>query len=466
MPLKESLTAGECAPSRTRRSWRHELRMQLGLVVPVLLSQIALISLGMADTVMTGHAGSLDMPAVALGVSLWQPILLFGQGVIMAVTPAVAQLLGQGRPEEAGQILRQGLWLAILVSLPVMGLVFFLSYHLSFLGLEGELAGITGNYLRALLPGAPAWLLFVAFRSAMEGFSRVRPAMVASLAAVAVNIPGNWVFIFGKLGFPAMGGVGAGLASSITCWVMLAVIVCFAFHMPDFLRFLSVEERPKWKKMGRIARVGFPGALALLCEVSFFSLVAILLVPFGPVVVAGHQVALNFGSLVFIVPLSVGFAATIRIGVTTGEGRIESVRLAARTSLGIGAAFAIFTALITAVFRRQIAALYNPDPKIIFLADQLLILDAAYQILDALQTVGVAILRGYNDTKMIFAFTLVCYWFVGMPLGWLLGRTDFIMPKLGAAGFWVAFIVGVSFAAAVYLARIHVLEKHFTVHDL
>ncbi|MBO4311737.1 MAG: MATE family efflux transporter, partial [Desulfovibrionaceae bacterium] len=283
MPLRESPAEGACSLPAERGSWRHELRVQLGLVLPVLLSQIALMSLGMADTVMTGHAGPLDMPAVALGVSLWQPILLFGQGVVMAVTPAVAQLRGQGRLEDAGQVLRQGLWLAGLISLPVMGLVLFLSHHLSLLGIEGELAGITGSYLRALLPGAPAWLLFVAFRSAMEGFSRVRPAMAASLAAVAVNIPGNWIFIFGKCGFPAMGGVGAGLASSITCWVMLAVIAGFALHMPDFRRFLSAAEGPKWEAVGRIARVGFPGALALLCEVSFFSLVAILLVPFGPI---------------------------------------------------------------------------------------------------------------------------------------------------------------------------------------
>ncbi len=443
----------------TREDICKEFRSQIVLILPMLMAQIAQVSLGVADTIMTGRAGALDMAGVALSTSLWVPTLLFGQGVVLAVTPAVAQLRGQGDDTAIYQTLRQSIWLALGMSVLLLTVTGVLAGHLELFGLDEDLAYISRGYLHAVMCGGPAYLLFIALRCSMEGYSRVRPAMVASIAALVVNIPFNYLFIFGKFGFPRLGGIGAGVATAITYWAMLGVMIVFASRMSEFRTAFSRLELPRPAVLLRLFRVGLPGALALLCEVSMFALIALLLAPLGAIEVAGHQVALNFSTLIFIMPLSIGMASTIRVGLAIGKNSPHKIILATRVALGTALVVGVLSALLTFCLCRQVAMLYNPDPVIINLAASLLVLASCYQITDALQTTAIGILRGYNDTKAIFAVTFFCYWIISMPLGWTLGRTDWLVPAQGARGFWIAIIVGLSLAAVCYLTRIRVLEK-------
>lgn len=453
--------------STKRYAYLTEMRTQLSLAVPALLAQVAMISMGFVDMVMTGRVGPVDMAAVALAGSLWVPLVLFGQGLLMAVTPCVAQLRGAGAVQNSehlqgvGHVMRQGLWMALAIAVPLILVVYALSFHLPEMGVEGELGVMTGQYLRAIVWGAPAYLLFVALRCGMEGMALMRPAMFAGFMGLLINIPSNYVLIFGKLGLPALGGPGTGVATAIVYWAMFLTMVVYACRHSQLRVLLAPRawERPVLGTLRKLAGIGFPGALAMLCEVTLFAAVALLIAPLGAIQVAGHQVALNFSSLLFMVPLSIGTAATIRTGFALGRKSVEAVRVASRSSWLLACMAAVCTAGVTVLWRQQIAAVYNDDPVVLALASHLLIFAATYQFTDAIQVVSVGILRGYNDTRAILGVTLVSYWVFALPVGYTLGRTHLWGEPLGPQGFWTAFIVGVSIAAVLLFIRVLVLER-------
>ena len=437
--------------STKRRAYLTEMKTQLTLAVPALLAQIAMISMGFVDMVMTGRVGAVDMAAVALAGSLWVPLVLFGQGLLLAVTPCVAQLRGAGsmrsgeHMQGVGHVMRQGIWMALFISVPLILIVYLVSFHLADMGVEGALGLMTGQYLRAIIWGAPAYLLFVALRCGMEGMALMRPAMFAGF----------------MLGLPALGGPGTGVATAIVYWVMfltMVVYVCRHTYLRELMTW-RVWEVPVWATLKKLAGIGFPGALAMLFEVTLFAAVALLIAPLGAIQVAGHQVALNFSSLLFMVPLSIGTAATIRTGFALGRKSVEAVRVASRSSWLLACMAACFTALVTILWRHQIAAVYNNDPVVLGLASHLLLFAATYQITDAVQVVSVGILRGYNDTRAILCVTLISYWVFALPVGYTLGRTHLWGDPLGPQGFWTAFIVGVSIAAVLLVIRVRVLER-------
>ena len=447
-------------PSR----FRLELIEQIRLAFPVLLAQLAQMSLGVVDTIMTGQYGADDMAAVALAWAVWLPGLLFGTGMLVAVTPAVGQLRGAGlaSSENLRSVVRQGVWLAIFLSIPLCSGIYLLSFHLSMFGLDTKLASIGGGYLRSIIWGGPAFLIYVALRSALEGFAMVRPAMFASFLALAANIPCNYAFIFGRWGAPELGGVGAGVASAITCWVMLLPMLGYAFTEPHIKAALSAFELPNLPTLRKIAAVGFPNALATLSEVGMFSVVTLMVAPLGAIQVAGHQVALNFSSIVFILPLSIGMTATIRVSNAIGACDSQLVKTATRTALGLGLGCALITAALTVLLRYPIANIYNSNPEVISLAVVLLLIDATYQCTDAIQVVSVGILRGYNDTRAVFFVTFVCFWFLTLPLAWVLGRTNLLVPAMGPKGLWLALVIGLSLAAACYILRIRSQERRLS----
>lgn len=440
---------------------RKEIRIQAGLALPVFLAQIAQVSLGFIDTVMTGRVSPVDMSAVALASAMWMPVVLFGQGILIAATPVIAQLRGSKAGAETGEVLRQTLLLMVMLLVPLAVLFYVLSHLLEYMAVAPDLADITGRYMRAMIWGMPGYFLMVSLRCCMEGFARVRPAMVAGFAAVVVNVPFNYVFIFGKFGVPAMGGVGAGVASAITCWAMAGVMVWFAMRMPEFrsaLR-LSAWAGPRWQLVRRLVGIGLPGALALMFEVTMFNVVAVLIAPLGAIMVAGHQVAMNFSAVMFMLPLSLAIASTIRVGYGLGQNSPDMVRRSVRVSLFSGMSLAMGTACVTIVLREPIALMYNNDPTVVALAAGLLVLAGSYQCVDALQVISVGVLRGYNDTRAIFGITFVAYWGVALPLGYILGRTNLILPALGPQGFWIGFVVGLSVAAVTLLWRVRVLGR-------
>ena len=443
---------------------KQEARNLVFLAVPVFLGQIAQIAMSFVDTVVAGRAGAVDMAAVAVATSFWIPGTMFGQGLIMAITPLVAQSLGAGNRMESRHFLRQGLWLAAAISLLLMAVFLVISKTITLWGtMDALLAKKTSEYLFAVLWGVPALMLFVVQRCFLEGHGRTRPAMVAGFVGLALNVPLNIIFVFGKFGLPAMGAAGCGLATAILFWFMAASMMFFGRHTD---RAALAVEKPSPAILRRMVRIGLPGAFAMLNETAAFALIALIISPLGVTSVAGHQIAINVSAFVWMCPFSIGAASTIRIGTLLGAGDIAGARRVRLTALTITIAMACVLAVLIYLIRYPVAALYNDDAAVIQMASLLLICEVFYQFPDGVQTNTLCALRGWNDTQAIFCISFIAYWIISLPLGWVLCMTDILTSEpLGVLGFWIALIFGLSAAGLLYLIRIHKLE-HLSVEGM
>ena len=300
-----------------------EARLLLALAIPVILAQIAQTAMGFVDTVMAGGYSATDMAAVAIGTSIWLPAILFGHGLLLALTPVIAQLNGSGRRERIAHQVRQGFWLAGFVSVLIMLVLWNAGYIIrSMENIDPALADKAVGYLRALLWGAPGYLFFQVARNQCEGLAKTKPGMVMGFIGLLVNIPVNYIFIYGHFGMPELGGVGCGVATAAVYWVMFLAMVSYikrARSMRD-IRNEKGTAKPDPAVMKRLIQLGLPIALALFFEVTLFAVVALLVSPLGIVDVAGHQIALNFSSLMFVLPMSLAAAVTIRVGYRLGQG--------------------------------------------------------------------------------------------------------------------------------------------------
>ncbi|MGL5360765.1 MAG: MATE family efflux transporter, partial [Shewanella sp.] len=222
----------------------------------------------------------------------------------------------------------------------------------------------------------------------------------------------------------------------------------------------SKFHRPDVTTMKKMTKLGMPIAMALFFEVSLFAIIALLLAPLGATVVASHQIALNFSSIVFMLPLSIGIAVSIRIGYYLGRERADIAAVVTKVGLGLALALAFITAVLTVLFRAQIATLYNGDPDVIALAGSLMLMAALYQLSDSIQVVAAGALRGYKDTRSAFYITLLSYWGIGMTLGYTLAYTDYLVPAMGAHGFWAGLIAGLTTAALLFFIRLRYIQKH------
>lgn len=439
-----------------------EARQLLALAIPVIIAQIAQTAMGFVDTVMAGGYSATDMAAVAIGTSIWLPAILFGHGLLLALTPTIAQLNGSGRRERIAYQVRQGFWLAGLVSVLIMVVLWNAGHIIHAMhNIDPLLADKAVGYLRALLWGAPGYLFFQVARNQCEGLAKTKPGMVIGFFGLLVNIPVNYVFIYGHFGMPELGGVGCGVATAAVYWVMLACMLSYikrARSMRD-IRNGSRFGKPDVDVLKRLIQLGLPIALALFFEVTLFAVVALLVSPLGIVDVAGHQIALNFSSLMFVLPLSLAASVTIRVGYRLGQGSTIDAQIAARTGLGVGVCMAVITAIFTVSLREHIALLYNDNPEVVILASQLMMLAAIYQISDSIQVIGSGILRGYKDTRSIFFITFTAYWVLGLPSGYILALTDLVVDRMGPAGFWMGFIIGLTSAAILMMLRMRFLQR-------
>ena len=430
-----------------------EARQLLALAIPVIVAQVAQTAMGFVDTVMAGGYSATDMAAVAIGTSIWLPAILFGHGLLLALTPVIAQLNGSGRRDRVAHQVRQGFWLAGGVSVLIMIVLWNAGYIIRAMhNIDPALADKAVGYLRAF---------FQVARNQCEGLAKTKPGMVMGFIGLLVNIPVNYIFIYGHFGMPELGGVGCGVATAAVYWVMFGCMLTYVKHARSMrdIRNDTAFSTPDWSMMSRLTQLGLPIALALFFEVTLFAVVALLVSPLGIIDVAGHQIALNFSSLMFVLPMSLAAAVTIRVGFRLGQGSTLDAQTAARTGLGVGVCMAVCTALFTVLLREQIALLYNDNPEVVTLASHLMLLAAIYQISDSIQVIGSGVLRGYKDTRSIFFITFIAYWVLGLPSGYILALTDLVVDRMGPAGFWMGFIIGLTSAAIMMMLRMRFLQR-------
>jgi len=449
--------------------YRHEIKNLITLAIPVMIAQISQTAITFVDTIMAGNYSKTALSGVAIAVSIWLPTVLFGQGLLTVLTPIISNLNGAAKREQVADQTRQGVVIALILSI-IMMLVLYNSDKIISLRssadhpIDPEMVDVAVSFLRAIMWGVPAFLLFLVYRNQCEGLSNTKPAMVIIFIALLANIPINYVLIYGKLGLPAFGGVGCGITAAIIFWLMFALIRLYTLTTASQrdIRKTPLTKLIDFSIIKKIVILGTPLALAYFFEMSLFAVVALLIAPLGQITVAAHQIIFTISSLTFAIPLSLGVATSIRVGYLLGKNKPILAKQTAYISLAISFMMAVIVALILVIFRSPIITIFTHEIDVITICLQLIILLAIYQASDYLQVVASNVLRGYKDTKSIFFITLLSYWVVGLPVGYILGLTDLVMEPIGAAGFWIGIISGLAVAAFLLIARMVYLQKQPT----
>ncbi|MFC6673575.1 MATE family efflux transporter [Marinobacterium aestuariivivens] len=426
-----------------------------------MVAQLSQTAMGFVDTLMAGHVSARDLAAVSLGNGIWLPVFLALSGVLMATTPMVAREVGAGRPREAGALLQQGFWISLAVGLLAFIAVRNCEWLLVRLDVAPPLVELTQAYLRGISWGLPAILLYQLIRSFCEGFGHTRVVMKIGLLGLICNIPLNYVLIYGKFGLPALGGVGCGWATAI---VMLIMLLCGSLYLLRNPALREAEPLRRWQRpsagaSARFLRLGLPIGVALLIEVSMFTLIALLLAPLGDITIASHQITMSYTGLTFMLPLSIALAITIRVGQLIGAGQPRQAQLAASTGILLALLCATLSSLSMLILATPIARLYSGNAEVVRLAAELLSIAAFFQFSDAIQVSAAGALRGYKDTAVPLILVFVAYWLVGMPGGYVLGMTDLLLPGMGARGFWYGLVGGLTLGALLLGTRLYRMTR-------
>lgn len=419
--------------------------------MPLVVSHLATIGMTTVDTLMVGPLGATPLAALAIGGAIHSAVFMVALGLILGMTPLVSQAHGAGRIRECRRILVQGLWLSLAVTLPLMALHFAGGALALLLKQPEEVATLAGGYLSAVAWGIPPLLVFAAIRNYVEGMGTTRPSMAFLVLGFLVNIPANALLVYGALGVvPALGVVGAGWATSVVRWVMLAAMAGWLLRHPGLHPFRGVRILPRLRRLGRIARIGTPIAGQLALEVGLFSFAAVMMGWFGSTALAAHQVTINLAATTFMVALGTSLAGTIRVGYHMGGRRPADVRRTVIATYAASVGFMALCALAFLLFPRTLLGLYTRDPDILSLGTRLLFLAALFQVFDGAQVAGICLLRGAADTRIPMAVAALGYWAVGLPVAWILG----FRTTLGPSGVWVGLSVGLAAVAVLMALRV------------
>ncbi|HEX6132478.1 MAG TPA: MATE family efflux transporter [Longimicrobiales bacterium] len=447
---------------RQRRLFAHEVRGLLILAGPIVVNQLGQVGMSTADTIMVGPLGAAPLAAAGLGSALHHVGLILAMGVVMGMSPLVSQAFGRRDTAECRRVLVQGSWVALALSVPVL-LSCLYGRELSLvLGQQAEVAELTGGYLRAIAFGVPPALLFVAARQYLEGMGHPTAPMVVTFMGLGLNIVANRAFIYGVGDWvPAMGVVGSGWATTVVRWGMLMVVGVFLVTHRT-LRLHGTSLSPDAAHMQRILRIGGPIGAQFGLEVGLFSFAAVMMGWLGAVELAAHQVTINIAATTFMVALGTAIAGTIRVGHHIGGRRPRAMRRAVVATYVLTTGFMLCCALVFVLAPHALIGLYTPDPDIIALGAQLLLVAAAFQVFDGAQVAGVSVLRGAAATRGPMLIAAIGYWGVGLPVAWVLG---FRMGH-GPLGVWAGLSIGLAVVAVLLVGRVWRVFWHRSVRVL
>jgi MATE family multidrug resistance protein len=433
-----------------------EAKRLVSLAIPVFLAQVTLVLMSVVDTIMAGQVSPTDLAALSIATGIWNPAMLALQGILLALTGIIAQFSGANDKANISHYFQQSLYLAGLLSVAGFSIAYFADIIISRLNTSQAIAAMAYDYIHFVKWGIVGFLVFSVYRNITEGMGMTKPAFYISLIGLAVNVPTNYIFIYGKLGMPALGGAGCGIATALvfTAMAIVQVIYCQLSKKIDAKGLLSDFKAPKLSTMWIITKVGIPISLATFFEVTLFACIPLFIAHLGAVAVAGHQIAASVTTLLFMMPLSLSIAISIRIGNLYGQHHFKQLKEAVSTSYILATMIAILLATITFFGRDLISQLYTDDKNVIALATSIMVLACIYQLPDALQVSANGILRGLKHTAPISYITFISYWLIGFVLGYVLARTDLIVPAMGPHGFWIGIIVGLSVAAILLMLTV------------
>jgi MATE family multidrug resistance protein len=424
------------------------------LAWPMLVGQIATVGMGVADVAMTGHVSAEELAAVSLGASVWSIVLVTVMGVMMAINTVVAHEMGAANYRLIPHSVRQALWMGLGVGVLGCAAANVATLLFDHIGLDQPVADKASMFLHVISLGFPAFACYRALYGYTTSINQTKPVMVIALFGLAFNIVVNWLLVFGNLGMPKLGAVGCAVATATGMWLMLGAMVAWVRAAPAYEQTFPFThwEGPDWREIGSMLRLGVPIGVTYFAEVSAFGAISLLVARFGVVQVSAHQIALNFSSLVFMVPLSFGIALITRVGQSLGEGNPRKARFVSWVGVSMSVAFGVVSAAGIALFRWEIARAYTSDPAVQELCVQLLLFAVVFQLSDAAQVATSSAIRGYKVTRQPMLIQLVAFWIFSLPLGYVLGLAPAWFPwspkaPMTVFGFWVGLVVGLTVAA-------------------
>jgi len=439
-------------------SLREKISQFLSVLLPILISQLALFAMTFFDTVMSGQASPTDLAGVAIGSSLWVPIQAGLTGILLAVTPMVAQMVGAMRRDQVPHTVMQALYLSVAIAISVI-LCGALALHpvLHTMNLEPAVRQIARDFLIALSIGMIPMFMYTVIRCFIDALGMTRVTMLITLVSLPVNVALNYLLIFGHFGFPRLGGVGAGYASAITYWCILLISLFVVHRVHPFTEYgiFSRLYRISGKAWKELLMLGVPIGFSIFFEVSIFAAVTLLMSEYNTVTIAAHQAAMNFASFIYMIPLSISMALTIVVGFEAGAKRYADARQYSYLGIGIALVLAALFGIGLFLFTEQVAAFYTKDPAVLQLAQQFLLYSILFLLSDAIAAPIQGILRGYKDVRVTFVAALVSYWVIGLPLGYLLAN----YTPLAAFGYWIGLIAGLAAGAGFLGGRLVTLQR-------
>ncbi|MYL46881.1 MATE family efflux transporter [Virgibacillus halodenitrificans] len=442
-------------------SLKEKLKLFTIILIPILITQVSMYMMNIFDTVMSGRASAEDLAGVAIGSSLWVPIFTGVNGILLAITPIIAHLTGAQSNKEISNKVQQGIYLSVALSIVVFIIgAFALNPVLEIMDLEPKVRHIAKYYLIALGSGLIPLFIFNTLRCFIDALGQTRMSMVIILISLPLNLLFNYVFIFGKFGVPAFGGIGAGIATSITYWLVCIIALGVVYRVAPFRQFhvFSNWIKPSIQAWREQLKIGVPIGVAMFFETSIFSAVTLLMSVYSTYTIAAHQAAINFASLLYMIPLSVGMALTIAIGFELGGKRLKDARIYGYIGISGGLFIALFAGAVLYVTRDWVAEMYNSNPEVIELTKHFINYAIFFQLADAFGAPIQGALRGYKDVNVTLILALISYWIIGLPVGWILANYTSLEPF----GYWVGIIVGLSCGAIALLTRLFHIQKHYT----
>lgn len=420
-----------------------------------MLGQVGSVLMGITDTLMLGNVSKEAVAASGVANQIYFLFTVLGMGTIAAMAPMIATSKGAQNDKECGEILRTGIELGFLISAVICLMMFLIGENFEWFQQPPAITALVKPYLRILTISTVPFMLFLALKQFSDGLSLTKPAMVITLIAVLINVGLNWLLIYGHLSLPALGIKGAAIATLISRILMALMLVIYVFRNSQYTSYMPplISTFNTFPLIVKILKVGLPGGLQLFFEVGAFAGAALLVGWIGTDELAAHQIVLGLAALTYMMSAGISVSGSIRVGHAFGEGDRAKIKQMGASALFLVGIFMLFTCLLFIVFNEELVRLFIHDDGVVYTAASILVIAGLFQFSDGIQVVALGILRGIEDVNVPTIITLLAYWVIGLPIGYLLG----FVFDLGIQGIWIGLLAGLTTSAVLLTFRFYIL---------
>jgi len=449
----------------SRQPWMIEIRKILHLAIPLIISNVAMISMEVIDTIMAGQASAEDLAGLAIGGNIWLFIEVAMGGLITAITPRIARFYGANQLNEITTETQQALLLGGLIGALAMLFTLMIIPFIPLLGASAEVTLIAQGYTEviaySLIPSSVIWVLYCL----LEGHGLLRFVVLSSLGVVILNIVFDYIFVFGKLGFPAMGGVGCAWTTTTiyVIWAVACIVYVVRHEGTRSYQIFANWPKINWQRWKAILALGLPISMALIAEEGFFNITTLLIAPLGTDALGAHQITIQIVALILMISLGIGQATAIFVAQSIGRTEFHRMIYHARAGFSLVASIGLAVGIIIFIIRDTLPMLFTQDLGIAVISTTIMLLAPLFLLSDVLQVWAAQTLRGFEDTKVPMIIQIISYWIIGFPLGYSLGATTFWGENYGIYGFWIGFLSGVFIGSCLLCTRLYLKVHRFKI---